>query len=253
MQMEPFCGNVQGTVTGPLYLGRILKIIWRPSLSEIGVLILDENVDSCQALHHLLDSEGWRVHFVTDSREALTALASGNWNLVIANVELATPGSQLFTILRDLAHAEGVTVAAEAEGSARSQQKKTGAKAPQKKRLRVLFIAPSNLAADVVPDLEREELPYAIRPYHLHDFFEKITELLVEAGAISRQTGDSRFDSANRQRGRFDSKAKTSNAPSMFASRSDYQMTEEEIKDYERQEEEERQKKNRKPDEYSKW
>jgi len=30
-------------------------------------------------------------------------------------------------------------------------------------------------------------------------------------------------------------------------------MTEEEIKDYERQEEEERQKKNRKPDEYSKW
>jgi hypothetical protein len=39
----------------------------------------------------------------------------------------------------------------------------------------------------------------------------------------------------------------------MFASRSDYQMTEEEITDYERQEEEERQKKNKKPDDYSNW
>ncbi len=222
-------------------------------MSEIGVLILDDNVDSCQALHHLLDSEGWRVHFVTDSREALTALASGSWNLVIANVELATPGSQLFTILRDLAHAEGVTVAAEAEGFARNQPKKAGAMAPQKKRLRVLFVTPSNMVQDVVPDLERDELPYSIRPYHLHDFFEKITDLLAEAGAISRPRGDSRFDAANRERGRFETKTKTSNAPSMFASRSDYQMTEEEITEYERQEEEERQKKSKKEDDYSKW
>jgi CheY-like chemotaxis protein len=222
-------------------------------VSEIGVLILDDNADSCQALHHLLDSEGWRVHFVTDFREALTALASGNWNLVIANVELATPGSQLFTILRDLAHAEGVTVASEAEGSARNQQKKTGAKAPQKKRLRVLFVAPANLAHEVVPDLEREELPYSLRPYHLHDFFEKITDLLAEAGAIARPTGDSRFDTSSRQRNRFENKAKVSNAPSMFASRSDYQMTEEEISEYERQEEEDRQKKSKKPDDYGNW
>jgi CheY-like chemotaxis protein len=222
-------------------------------LSEIGVLILDDNVDSCQALHHLLDSEGWRVHFVTDSREALTALATGTWNLVIANVELASPGSQLFTILRDLAHAEGVTVAAEAEGFVRNQQKKAGAIAPQKKRLRVLFVVPSNMVQEVVPDLERDELPYSIRPYHLHDFFEKITDLLAEGGAISRPRGDSRFDAANRERGRFESKARASNAPSMFASRSDYQMTEEEITEYERAEEEERQKKSKKEDDYSKW
>jgi len=222
-------------------------------LSDIGILILDDNVESCQALHHLLDSEGWQVHFANETREALTALAQGAWTLVIANVELALPGSQLFGILRDLAHAEGVTLVTDAAGSAQHRGTKTSAVAPQKKRLRVLFIVPSNLGPDVVPNLEHEELPYSIRPYHLHDFFEKISDLLVEAGAIVRAHSGSRFDSPSRDVGRFHKPAKTQKLPSMFASRSDYQMTEEEIAEYERQEEEERRKKSKKQDEYNPW
>ena len=33
--------------------------------------------------------------------------------------------------------------------------------------------------------LEREGLPYLQKPYHLHDFLEKVSELLVESGAIA--------------------------------------------------------------------
>ncbi len=221
-------------------------------MNDIGILILDDSVESCQALHHLLDSEGWRVHFANNSRETLAALANGTWNLVVANYELAPPGSQLFNILRDLAHAEGVTVREDAEGSARQREKKTGAKAPQKKRLRVLFVVPANLDRDAVPNLEHDELPYSIRPHHLHDFFEKISDLLVEAGAIARVSSVSRFDSTGRERGKF-GREKITSGSSMFASRSDYQMSEEEIVEYERQEDEQRRKKNKKEDESKIW
>jgi CheY-like chemotaxis protein len=219
-------------------------------VGEIGILILDDNAESCKALHHLLDSEGWRVHFASQPREAMSALASGAWNLAIANVELATPGSQLFTILGDLAHAEGVTAAPDPLALTRAI--KTAAQAPQKKRLRVLFVVPSNIAPEAVPILEHEELPYSIRPYHLRDFFDKISDLLVEAGAIAGSTGE-RFEFAGRDANRLRKPGRDSKLPSMFASRSDYQMTEEEITEYEREEEEQKRKKSRKEEDRNRW
>jgi len=222
---------------------------------EIGILILDENADSGRALHDLLDSEGWRVQFLTDSREALSSLATGTWNLVIANVELARPGGHLFGLLRDLAHAEGVTVAEETVRETRTSAKKSAAEFPsvRKKRLRVLFIVPGGIATEVVPDLEREELPYTIRPYHLHDFFEKISDLLVESGAISGPSPASRFEMGGPGRSRFHKTSEVAKIPTMFASRRDYQMTEEEIAEYERVEEEDRRKKSKKSEEEGKW
>jgi CheY-like chemotaxis protein len=221
-------------------------------LNEIGILILDDNVESCQALRHLLDSEGWRVHFANEPRAALSALATGSWNLAIANVELALPGSQIFTILGDLAHAEGVTAADDAAGIVLDRAKKTSARAPRKKRLRVLFVVPANAAPNAVPILEHEDLPYSIRPYHLHEFIEKISDLLVDAGAIAGTSGG-RFDSTGRESGRLRNPARDSKLPSMFASRADYQMSEEEIAEYERQEEEQQRKKTKKNEDRNIW
>jgi CheY-like chemotaxis protein len=212
---------------------------------DVGILILDSTPASQQALRLLLSSEGWHVQVVTDAQQTLQQLLTGAWHLVIANVELAPPDGPLFPILRDLAHAEGVTIESEEEEqeNARAGAKRSPEQATvvRKRRLRVLFLVPSGNAADVVMELEDQELPYAILPYHFHDFFEKISDLLIEAGAIARSSRTSRFDIPGRAR--MQQAVKDQRGNSMFASRSEYQMTEEEIAEYEKQEEEERRKK----------
>jgi len=216
--------------------------------TDVGILILDSRPASQQALRLLLSAEGWHVQVETDARQTLQQLLTGAWHLVIANVELAPPSGPLFPILRDLAHAEGVTFESEEE---EQEKTRTGVKRSpdevtkvRKRRLRVLFLVPPENAAHVVMELEEEELPYAILPYHFHDFFEKISDLLIEAGAIARSTRTSRFDTPGRAR--MQQAVKDQRGNSMFASRSEYQMTEEEIAEYEKQEEEERRKKNKK-------
>lgn len=217
----------------------------KKAVPDVGILILDSTPASQQALRLLLSAEGWHVQVETDARQTLQQLLTGAWHLVIANVELAPPNGPLFPILRDLAHAEGVTLESEEE---EKEKARTGAKrspdqvtAVRKRRLRVLFLVPPGNAADVVMELEEQELPYSILPYHFHDFFEKITDLLMEAGAIARSTRTSRFDTPGRTR--MQQAVKDQRGNSMFASRSEYQMTEEEIAEYEKQEEEERRKK----------
>ncbi len=87
----------------------------------------------------------------------------------------------------------------------------------------------------------RNRLPYIIKPYHLHDFLGKVSELLVETGTLVnpiRGIGD--FNGAGRrQQGVRDARKKRS---SMFAARDDYQMSEEEMLEWERSEEEARKK-----------
>lgn len=211
---------------------------------EVGILILDPTPAGQQALRLLLGAEGWHVQVVTDAQQTLQQLVSGAWDLVIANVELAPLDGALFPILKDLAHAEGVTIEEEDEKEAtRSAVKRSPdeVKKVRKRRLRVLFLVPAELAAGAVMELEREELPYAILPYHFHDFFEKISDLLIEAGAIARSTRTSRFETSGKTR--MNQAVKDQRGNSMFSSRREYQMTEEEIAEYEKQEEEERRKK----------
>jgi CheY-like chemotaxis protein len=135
---------------------------------DVGILILDSTPASQQALRLLLSSEGWHVQVVTDAQQTLQQLLTGAWHLVIANVELAPPDGPLFPILRDLAHAEGVTIESEEEEqeNARAGAKRSPEQATvvRKRRLRVLFLVPSGNAADVVMELEEQELPYAILP-----------------------------------------------------------------------------------------
>jgi DNA-binding response OmpR family regulator len=189
-------------------------------------LIVDNDVVSQRALKHVLDAEGWQVRIVPTASHALPELATGAWNLAIINTELIDLTGPLFSMLSDLA-----------QGEAPAETDEPGV---LQRRFRVLFLVPTAEAKKAQPILEREALPYSLKPYHLHDFLEKVSELLIESGALEesiRGIGD--FSSA-KTRKRARGAARSARRGTMFASREDYQMTEEEIAEFERTEEEDR-------------
>ena len=226
-------------------------------MSDVGILIVDNDLASQRALKHVLDAEGWQVRIVPTASQALPELAGGVWNLAIVNVSLIDLKGPIFAILRDLAQADELAeAAATAEREAQAVvDEATGAEpkvdpsvptevAPletPRTRFRVLFLVPMTQAPKVEPVLEEEGLPYSLKPYHLHDFLEKVSELLVESGAIGDSLRGIRDFSGAKKRKRARN-ARDSRRGTMFASREDYQMTEEELAEWERQEEEERKK-----------
>jgi CheY-like chemotaxis protein len=217
-------------------------------LAEIGILIIDDDIVSQRALKNVLDSEGWRVRIVPLASQALRELASGDWSLVIVNVALTDLRGPVFAILKELAQADSADEPDEPIPPAASNGNGAGAaesdeqpSPPPRKCLRVLFLVPLLAAKIAQPILEQENLPYSLKPYHLHDFLEKVSELLLEAGAIADPIRSMRDFSGRRKRLRVRS-ARDSRRGAMFASREDYQMTEEEMAEFERQEEEDRKK-----------
>jgi len=234
-------------------------------LAEVGILIIDDDIVSQRALKHILDSEGWRVRIVPLASQALLELASGQWDLVVVNISLTDLRGPLFAILKELAQAETIEPQETPEDMPQASQDelrssehalRSSENAPQpsndvpdgavavvaKKRLRVLFLVPLLAAKHVQPILEQEGLPYSPKPYHLHDFLEKVSELLLEAGAITEPIRSIGSLSAGKKRVRARRVARDSRRGTMFASREDYQMSEEELADWEKQEEEERKK-----------
>ncbi|HXQ27424.1 MAG TPA: response regulator [Candidatus Acidoferrales bacterium] len=201
-------------------------------MPQVGILIVDDDVTSQQALKNVLDSEGWRVRIVPVAADALSELATGSWNLAIVNVALADVRGPLFAILRELAEADSETPAPPIEGEEPSPRK----------HIRSLFLVPMTMAKNVQPVLEREGLPYSFKPYHLHDFLEKVSELLVEAGAIAEPIRSIGGFGAGKRRNRNTRFSRDSRRGTMFATREDYQMTEEEMIEWERQEEEDKKK-----------
>ena len=212
-------------------------------MAEVGILVIDDDIVSQRALKNILDSEGWRVRIVPLAGHAMGELASGDWNLVIVNVALANPRGPLFAILKELAQAETLEPEAPAEVHADAFPVMTEANGNGKshKSIRVLFLVPPNFTKHVQPTLERESLAYLLKPYHLHDFLEKVSELLMESGAIAEPIRSMSMFSGVRKR-RERSNSRTARRGTMFASREDYQMSEEELADFERQEEEDRKK-----------
>ena len=220
-------------------------------MAQVGILIIDDDIVSQRALKHVLDSEGWRVRIVPLASHAMAELASGTWSLVIVNVALTDLQGPLFSVLKDLSQAESEfleNVRESGPESASADTPESTDASPQimvmapRKRLRVLFLVPLLAAKDAQPVLEQEGLPYSLKPYHLHDFLEKVSELLLEAGAIAepiRSMGD--FSSVKKRK-KLRSNARDERRGTMFASREDYQMTEEELAEFERQEEEDRKK-----------
>jgi hypothetical protein len=94
-----------------------------------------------------------------------------------------------------------------------------------------------------VGPLERAKLPYVVRPYHLHDFLEKVSDLLVEVRAIEAPLRQVRYEFGGLRK----KKREKSQTNSMFAARDSYSYTEEELAEYEKQQSEHSRSKRNKP------
>src|SRR5215813_1618894 len=187
---------------------------------EVRILVLDNDSQGQGALRQILDSEGWRVRIVSDTNLLMTELKSGEWSLVIANVALTGLESPIFATLRELS---GVSVA---EGA----------------RLRILYLVPESGGSQFVRALEFARLPYVVRPFHLHDFLEKVSDLLVEIKAIADPLRQVRYEFGEMRK----KKKKVLSGNSMFASRDTFSYSEEELAEYERFETEAAKNKRRK-------
>jgi DNA-binding response OmpR family regulator len=179
---------------------------------QVGILVLDDGAQGSSAVKQILDSEGWRVRVVSDSQMLLTELKTGEWSLVIANVALTGVDGHAFVILRELASVSP------ADGG----------------RVRVLYLVPEQTSSQYIVHLEAARLPYVLRPYHLHDFLEKVSDLLVEVKAIEGPIRQVRHEfGALRKK-----KKQAGGRNSMFASRDSFSYTDEELAEYEKQESE---------------
>ncbi len=191
------------------------------AVRQVGILVLDDSDQGGSAVKQILDSEGWRVRVVADTKMLLTELKTGEWSLVIANVVLTGVDGHAFVILRELASVSA------ADGG----------------RVRVLYLVPEATSSLYISHLEAARLPYVLRPYHLHDFLEKVSDLLVEVKAIEGPIRQVRHEfGALRKKKRLAAKSN-----SMFASRDSFSYTDEELAEYEKQESELSKSKRNKP------
>lgn len=187
----------------------------------MGILVLDSSANGATAIKQVLDSEGWRVRIVPDAKLLLAELKSAEWSLVVADVVATGVDSPAFFMLQELA---GV---APEEGG----------------RIRALFLVPELGGGQFIGSIEKARLPYVVRPYHLHDFLEKVSDLLVEIKAI-----EAPIRQVRREFGALRKKKKQlGRGNTMFASRDTFSYTEEEIAEYERQEAEASKNKRNKP------
>jgi DNA-binding response OmpR family regulator len=181
-----------------------------PLSPQVGILVFEDDPYSGTALRQILDSEGWRVRVVPDTKMLQAELKTGEYSLLIANIAMVGAESALFQVLRELA----------------SVSVEDGA------RLRVLFVVPEMTGNQFVSAIEEARLPYVLRPFHLHDFLEKVSDLLVEVKAIEGPLRMTRYEfGAARKK-----KKAATKTNSMFASRESYSYTEEELAEYEKQE-----------------
>jgi DNA-binding response OmpR family regulator len=177
---------------------------------QVGLLVLENDPENAAALKQILDAEGWRVRAVPDLVLLHAELKTAEYSLLIANVALVGVDSPTFHVLQELA-----SVSAEEGG-----------------RIRVLFVVPEMTGSQYVSALEAAKLPYSVRPFHLHDFLEKVSDLLVEVKAIEGPLRMTRYEfGAARKK-----KKQASRTTTMFAARDSYSYTEEELAEYEREE-----------------
>jgi DNA-binding NtrC family response regulator len=203
------------------------------ALPRIGILIIDDNEVSQSALRQVLDSEGWLVNVVPELSQALAELSSGEWSLVIVNVAMTGLTGPVYLTLKELALSPAVEL-----GMVRA---------------RVLFLVPEKIAVQAQPVLEKERLPYVLQPFQFNDFLEKVSDLLMETAALATPIRNVRHDASAAERKRKEQrKGRESDVrqgrrdTGMFAKRSDYVMTEEEIAEFEKSEKEQQEQKKKK-------
>lgn len=188
---------------------------------QVGLLVLEDDAANAGAVKQILDSEGWRVRVVHDLKMLHAELKTAEYSLLIANIALVGIDTPTFHVLRELA-----SVAPEEGG-----------------RIRVLYVVPEMSGSQYVPDLEAARVPYTVRPFHLHDFLEKVSDLLVEVKAIEGPLRMTRYEFGEARK----KKKQATRTNSMFASRDSYSYTEEELAEYEKLEAESSKNKRLKP------
>lgn len=179
---------------------------------QVGLLVLESDPGSSAALKQILDSEGWRVRIVQDLKMLQVELKTTEYSLLIANIALIGLDSPTFHVLKELG----------------------GVSAEDGGRIRTLFVIPELNGSQFIGHLEAVRLPYVLRPFHLHDFLEKVSDLLVEVKAIAAPLRMTRYEFGEARK----KKKQASRTTSMFASRDSYSYTEEEIAEYEKAESE---------------
>jgi DNA-binding response OmpR family regulator len=179
---------------------------------QVGLLVLESDPGSSAALKQILDSEGWRVRIVQDVKMLHVELKTAEYSLLIANIALIGLDSPTFHVLKELG----------------------GVSAEDGGRIRTLFVIPELNGSQFIGHLEAVRLPYVLRPFHLHDFLEKVSDLLVEVKAIAAPLRMTRYEFGEARK----KKKQASRTTSMFASRDSYSYTEEEIAEYEKAESE---------------
>jgi DNA-binding response OmpR family regulator len=189
---------------------------------QVGLLVLESDPGSSAALKQILDSEGWRVRIVEDLQMLHVELkTTAEYSLLIANIALIGLDSPTFHVLKELG-----AVSAEDGG-----------------KIRTLFVIPELNGSQFIGHLEAARLPYVLRPFHLHDFLEKVSDLLVEVKAIAAPLRMTRYEFGEARK----RKKQASRTTSMFASRDSYSYTEEEIAEYEKAESESSRMRRNKP------
>src|SRR6202048_3544721 len=181
-----------------------------PVQRQVALLVLENEPQNSAALKQILDSEGWRVRIVEDVPMLHVELKTTEYSLLIANIALIGVKSATFHVLRELA----------------------GVSAQDGGLIRVLYVVPEYGGAQYVSDLEASHLPYVVRLFHLHDFLEKVSDLLVEVKAIEAPLRQVRHEFGGTRKKKRD----TARSTSMFAARDSFSYTDEELAEYERQE-----------------
>ena len=179
---------------------------------QVGLLVLESDPGSSAALKQILDSEGWRVRIVEDLQMLHVELKTAEYSLLIANIALIGLDSPTFHVLKELG----------------------GVSAEDGGKIRTLFVISELNGSQFIGHLETARLPYVLRPFHLHDFLEKVSDLLVEVKAIAAPLRMTRYEFGEARK----KKKQASRTTSMFASRDSYSYTEEEIAEYEKAESE---------------
>ena len=182
-----------------------------PLVAQVGILVLDENVAGGTAIKQVLDTEGWRVRVVRDVPMLMSELKSGECSLVIANIATIGVDGPVYSVLKELC------TVPQSEGG----------------RIRILYIIPEMGGRQFIGHLEVAHLPYVLRPYHLHDFLEKVSDLLVEVKAIEGPIRQVRHEFGALRKKK---KKLAAGKNSMFASRDSFSYSDEELAEYERAE-----------------
>ena len=183
---------------------------------QINILVIDQEESLLSAMWHALDSDGWQIRAAAEPGQVLPALASQDWTVVIANVAITGLAGPIFETLKALSQAPAIE--------------------EDHHRARVLFLVPEENALESRAVLEIARLPYTCKPINLHDLLEKVSDLMLEAQALTAPIRQVRHERGRKRGGKTTRVFNNRQMPSMIAPREDYTFTEEELAEFEAQE-----------------